>query len=304
MSPHHERAERVEVLGQPGLALGRGAAHGPTTNDPSLRRRAPPSRGGEAGGQVRGDERPGDAGRPSSSKTTAAAARPSPTPPSTSARREGEDPGLGQLGPAVGVDHPAARPRRARTRSRGNRPAHETAHAARPGPPRRRRARSPRAAYPLGRPRMRSAMMLRWICDVPAAMVREKPCTQVSTSSALPTGHRPRRPAVGNSSQDQPGRRRPGPCRARRCAGGAPRRPACRRSRRSPGTPVRAAWETLRRARAHRASSSAPRWPIRRRDLAVVPRPACAGPRRAARARAPSTGAPRPRRRCRARSRG
>ena len=28
---------------------------------------------------------------------------------------------------------------------------------------------------------MRSAMMLRWICEVPAAMVREKPWTHVLT---------------------------------------------------------------------------------------------------------------------------
>jgi hypothetical protein len=42
-------------------------------------------------------------------------------------------------------------------------------------------------AYPLGSPRIRSAMMLRWICDVPAAIVREKPCTQVLTISRFPT---------------------------------------------------------------------------------------------------------------------
>ena len=56
-----------------------------------------------------------------------------------------------------------------------------------------------------------------------------------------------------------------------------------------PGTPVRAAWDTLRRVRAHRASSSAPRWPIRRRTSGVVPGSGPRRQRRGARGGAPST---------------
>ncbi len=40
----------------------------------------------------------------------------------------------------------------------------------------------------LGRPRMRSATMLRWICDVPAAMVSEIDLNQLCTCSALSSG--------------------------------------------------------------------------------------------------------------------
>src|SRR5439155_2127139 len=39
----------------------------------------------------------------------------------------------------------------------------------------------------LGRPRMRSPTMLRWICEVPAAMLTDRACRCPCTWSALPS---------------------------------------------------------------------------------------------------------------------
>ena len=146
---------------------------------------------------------------------------PRPTPPTASGTCRAKTPASAELGPAVGVDgHGSSL---AGPQPLEGEAARRTDHArCRPGRPRPRRARSPRSPQPFGRPRMRSAMMLRWICEVPAAMVREKPCTHVLTSSALPSGPVVRR-APSSSSHGQAGAARADPCRTRRCAGAAPR---------------------------------------------------------------------------------
>ena len=149
----------------------------------------------QPGGQVEATRGPGIRARPSSSKTRAASARPRPTPPAASARHRLNTPASPRARQPRSVDDPVAALDRAQSSSGTGPRKRRTPRPARSGT---RWARSPRArpsplaAEPgppdahgqvgsLGRPRMRSPTMFRWICEVPAAMVREMPRSQSST---------------------------------------------------------------------------------------------------------------------------
>ncbi len=238
----------------------------------------------QPGGQVGGDQGPGhqrpaelleDQGRLGQAEAHAAGLL---------GQAEVEHPGLAQLAATRRGRRPARSTRGRGSTRGGKRPSHSRRMPSASSvwnsvtsksigsAPRRRRS----AWGSLGSPRMRSPTMLRWICEVPAAMVREIPRSQSSTMVAGREHARARRCPRGRG---RPGR--PGPSRRERelaelvaGLGVGQLEVACRRPRGSrcgpPGT--RCAWSapTGRRAR---PAGGRPGGGRRGR-----PRPRCAGP--------------------------
>ena len=130
----------------------------PTIGSPS------PRRHDRAGGEVGGDERAGHERRGRAPRTRA------PPPTHAERRRRGSDEHahLGQLAPPLAVDRTAGLLDGAHA-SIGNRPSQERAHAFLQGDLVVGELEVHQRSF--GRPSMRSATMLRWICEVPAAMV-------------------------------------------------------------------------------------------------------------------------------------
>lgn len=116
---------------------------------------------------------PGSSARPASSKTSTASGRPSPTPPSASGSRSAKNPAAPS---SRHSSRSTALPpsTAARSASRPYRPARSSRTPARRSRWSRVGWKSTAAHRPFGRPRMRSATMLRWICEVPAAIVYER----------------------------------------------------------------------------------------------------------------------------------
>ena len=168
-----QRVERVQVLQD---------LRSPPVRSPNPTRCRPPAYSGSSGAAsavaVKG---PVARERPSSSKTCTDSGCPRPRPPSASGTPHAEDAQLGEVAPQRDVHAAdaglgtvfARRPRRGVL-------AQHVAHRAgqrllvlcrpevhyRPPP-----FVAPAAEGSLGRPRMRSPMMLRWTCEVPAAIV-------------------------------------------------------------------------------------------------------------------------------------
>ena len=163
--------------------------HSPTIARPSA---APGTRPREAARKVP-TSGPGTSARPSSSKTTAASAQAEPGA-GRLGERQREDTGLAQGGPVVGRDGALvafARPDALEREPPGQQGPDALGQVALG------LADAEVHQRALGRPRMRSATMLRCTCEVPAAMVRLIDLNQLCTCSALPIGAASVRQRVG-----------------------------------------------------------------------------------------------------------
>ena len=209
---HEQRVEPLEVLDQHGAELGRVRSRPPTTASPRPRpRRGPPrggsTRAGPAPGagrarRTRAPRRRCRARRRPRARAGAARTRPSRASSPQSARVE-----------APRFSSSRERVDRARARRRSTRmPVAERLAGRRSSRKSMLRLRSPAARSAPGvrcrgpwQPRMRSAMMLRWICEVPAAIVSESDC--IACSRML--RERQARDVVAARAPARPSRRMP-----------------------------------------------------------------------------------------------
>ena len=174
----------------------------------------------QPGGQVGGDQWSGHQGPAQLLEDEGRLGQPEADPAGLLGQAEIEHPGLAELRASPSGRPPGRPPRAARSRSRGNRPSHSRrmpsassvwnsvssksiGSSSELG--RRSAASSGSGGVgSLGRPRMRSPTMLRWICEVPAAMVSEMPRSQSSTMVSAGSGPSPS--AAPRSSAASPAR--------------------------------------------------------------------------------------------------